>query len=115
VHVVHGHSSHHPLGIEVHRGRLILYGCGDLLSDYEGIHGHEHYRGELSALYLPTVDTRTGTLQHLELAPTKVERFRLNRPSGEDVRWLATTLDREGASLGTTVSVGNDNRLVVSW
>ncbi|MFP4563049.1 MAG: CapA family protein, partial [Spirochaetia bacterium] len=27
--VVHGHSSHHPLGIEVHNGKLILYGCGD--------------------------------------------------------------------------------------
>jgi poly-gamma-glutamate capsule biosynthesis protein CapA/YwtB (metallophosphatase superfamily) len=32
--VVHGHSSHHPKGIEVYQGRLILYGCGDFLDDY---------------------------------------------------------------------------------
>lgn len=31
VDVVHGHSSHHPKGIEVYRDRLILYGCGDFL------------------------------------------------------------------------------------
>ncbi|MEZ5602897.1 MAG: CapA family protein [Burkholderiaceae bacterium] len=35
--LVHGHSSHHPLPAEVHRGRLILYGCGDLINDHEGI------------------------------------------------------------------------------
>jgi hypothetical protein len=31
VDIVHGHSSHHPKGIEVFRGKLILYGCGDFL------------------------------------------------------------------------------------
>ena len=37
VDLVHGHSSHHAKGAEVYRGKLILYGCGDLISDYEGI------------------------------------------------------------------------------
>src|SRR5206468_9125559 len=27
--IVHGHSSHHVKAIEVFKGRLILYGCGD--------------------------------------------------------------------------------------
>lgn len=115
VHVVHGHSSHHPLGIEVHRGRLVLHGCGDLLTDYEGIGGHERYRGDLGALYLATVEPGSGVLRRLELVPTRVERFRLTRPSPDDVRWLAATLDREGAPLGTTVTAGEDGRLVVGW
>jgi poly-gamma-glutamate capsule biosynthesis protein CapA/YwtB (metallophosphatase superfamily) len=115
VHIVHGHSSHHPLGIEVHRGRLILYGCGDLLTDYEGIPGHEDYRGDLGALYLPTVDEGSGALRRLELVPTTVERFRLRRPSPADVGWLAATLRREGARLGTTVTTGSDGRLIVGW
>jgi poly-gamma-glutamate synthesis protein (capsule biosynthesis protein) len=34
VDLVHGHSSHHPKGMEVHGGRLILYGCGDFINDY---------------------------------------------------------------------------------
>jgi poly-gamma-glutamate synthesis protein (capsule biosynthesis protein) len=112
--VVHGHSSHHPLGIEVHRGRLIVYGCGDLLSDYEGIQTHERYRGDLGALYLPTIDD-AGVLRGLELVPTKVERFQLTRPRADDVRWLATALRREGAPLGTTVVPSDEGRLVVSW
>src|SRR5207244_13238225 len=29
VDIVHGHSSHHPKGIEVYRDKLVLYGCGD--------------------------------------------------------------------------------------
>ena len=37
VDVVHGHSSHHPRPVEVYRDRLVLYGCGDLINDYEGI------------------------------------------------------------------------------
>ncbi|MBC7235480.1 MAG: CapA family protein, partial [Chloroflexi bacterium] len=37
VDVIHGHSSHHVKGIEVYKGKPILYGCGDLINDYEGI------------------------------------------------------------------------------
>lgn len=35
--VVHFHSSHHPRTFEVYKGRLIVYGQGDLINDYEGI------------------------------------------------------------------------------
>ncbi|MGB7786814.1 MAG: CapA family protein, partial [Salinimicrobium sp.] len=34
--LVFGHSSHHPLGIEVYKNKLILYGAGDFFNDYEG-------------------------------------------------------------------------------
>jgi poly-gamma-glutamate capsule biosynthesis protein CapA/YwtB (metallophosphatase superfamily) len=115
VDVVHGHSSHHPLGLEVHCERLILYGCGDLITDYEGIHGHEQYRGELGVLYLPTFNTRTGAVERIELIPTKMERFRLTRPPDEDVRWLAATLDRESSPLGTRVATTDDATLLVDW
>jgi poly-gamma-glutamate synthesis protein (capsule biosynthesis protein) len=115
VHVVHGHSSHHPVGIEVHRGRLILYGCGDLLTDYEGIRGHERYRGELGALYLPSIDVGTGRLRDLQIVPTKVERFRLVRPNEDEVTWLAGVLDREGVELGTRVRADRDGTLTLSW
>ncbi len=115
VHVVHGHSSHHPLGIEAYHGHLILYGCGDLINDYEGIRGHEHYRGELGALYFATVDPGTGILLGLELLPTKIHRFRLSRPDEDDVRWLAGILDREGRALGTRMRLSDEHRLIVEW
>lgn len=115
VDVVHGHSSHHPLGMEVYRERPIIYGCGDLLTDYEGISGHEEYRGELGALYVATLDAHTGELDRLNLVPTEVERMRLAAPAGEDVHWLAQTLDREGATLGTRVTLDRDHSLEVGW
>jgi len=33
VDIIHGHSSHHVKAIEVYKEKLILYGCGDFLSD----------------------------------------------------------------------------------
>ncbi|MDH3294005.1 MAG: CapA family protein [Acidimicrobiia bacterium] len=115
VHLVHGHSSHHPLGIEVHRGHLVLYGCGDLLTDYEGIAGHEHYRGELGGIYLATLESATGKLRRLEIAPTLVRRFRLTGPPPDDVNWLAGVLDHHGRRFGTGVDVGPSGRLIVTW
>ncbi len=52
VHVVHGHSSHHPRSPEVYRGGVVLYGCGDLVNDYEGIGGHERFRDDLRLVYV---------------------------------------------------------------
>jgi poly-gamma-glutamate synthesis protein (capsule biosynthesis protein) len=113
VDVVHGHSSHHVKGIEVHHGRPILYGCGDLLTDYEGIRGHEAYRGELGLLYLVTLD-HAGALAQLELAPVRVRRFRIERAGADDTRWLVTTLGRAGEALGTSVAFAEPH-LVLRW
>jgi len=37
VDVLHCHSSHHFKGISVYKSKLIIWGCGDFLTDYEGI------------------------------------------------------------------------------
>ena len=69
VDIVHGHSSHHVKGIEVHRGKLILYGCGDFIDDYEGITGYEEFRDDLVLMYFPTLRINDGTLMSLEMVP----------------------------------------------
>ncbi|MBC6982987.1 CapA family protein [Caulobacter sp. 17J80-11] len=88
VSVVHGHSSHHAKGIEVHREGLILYGAGDFLNDYEGIAGHEAYRGDLAVMWFADLDRKTGALAGLELVPLRIRRMRLNRAKAADIRWL---------------------------
>ena len=113
VDVVHGHSSHHVKGIEVHHGRPILYGCGDLLSDYEGISGYEAYRGELGLLYLATFDDG-GALFALEMTPTRTRRFRIAQAGPDDARWLATTLARAGGNLGTSIAIEGAH-LALRW
>jgi poly-gamma-glutamate synthesis protein (capsule biosynthesis protein) len=113
--VIHGHSSHHAIGIEVHNDKPILYGCGDFLNDYEGISGYERYRDDLALMYFVRMDSDTGKLTGLEMAPMQTKRFRSNRASAEDTEWLRNTLNRECAKLGGGVELSNDNTLVLHW
>ena len=115
VDIIHGHSSHHVKAIEVYKEKLILYGCGDFLNDYEGISGHEEFRADLSLMYFAMVDPSTGKLLGLQMTPTKIRRFQVIRASNVDTRWLKEILNREGASFGTNVIVGKDNRLTLQW
>jgi poly-gamma-glutamate synthesis protein (capsule biosynthesis protein) len=110
VHVVHGHSSHHPRPIELYRGGLILYGCGDLINDYEGIGGYAVYRDELRLLYLATLDPAAG-LQELRMAPLHARRMRLEHATRDERWWLAAVLDRVSRELGTRVACDSDGML----
>jgi poly-gamma-glutamate capsule biosynthesis protein CapA/YwtB (metallophosphatase superfamily) len=113
--VLHGHSSHHPIAIERYRNRLILYGCGDFINDYEGIAGYEEFRGDLSLMYFVSLEATTGDLISLEMAPLQIRRFRLNRAAREDAAWLHRRLDRECRSLGGRIILRPGNQLVLSW
>ena len=115
VDVVHGHSSHHPKGVEVHGDRLVLYGCGDFLNDYEGIGGHGGFRPDLALMYFPTVDAQTGKLTRLLLTPTRIRHFRVNRARGDEARWLEGMLNREGGGLATSVDRLPDDTLQLKW
>ncbi|MQA13091.1 MAG: hypothetical protein GEV09_02685 [Pseudonocardiaceae bacterium] len=105
VDVVHGHSSHHPRPIEVYRGRLILYGCGDLVDDYEGIGGHHEYRDDLRLLYFASLEPDTGTLARLRMAPLQAHRMRLRHPSAADSEQLRSTLDRISRPFGSRIDL----------
>lgn len=103
INIVHGHSSHHPRPIEVYKNRLILYGCGDFINDYEGIRGYEEFRADLVLMYFPKLDPVTGDLVMLRLTPMKLRKFRLYRARHRDVRWFEnnsfTTTTRKRSSL----------------
>jgi len=108
--VVHGHSAHHPGAIEIYRDRLILYACGDLINDYEGICGHESFRPGLGLMFFATLEGASGKLAGLALAPMRMRGFRLNRASAEEADWLAAVL-REASRLPVERAAGG--RLVV--
>lgn len=105
VDVVYGHSSHHPKGIELYRDKLILYGCGDLLNDYEGIGGRETFRPDLALMYLPALDPSTGRVLDLQLVPMQVHRLQLRRASKPDTHWLLAMLNRESSALGAAFAI----------
>jgi len=106
VDLVHGHSSHHPRPFEVHRGKLILYGCGDFITDYEGIGGHEEFRGDVVVMYFVELDPANGRLIALDLVPLRLERFRPIRCSPAERSWLVDTLVREGIGRGVDLELG---------
>jgi poly-gamma-glutamate synthesis protein (capsule biosynthesis protein) len=115
VDLIHGHSSHHVKGMEVYRGRPILYGCGDFLNDYEGIGGHAQYRGDLGLMYFPRLNPASGRLVDFQLHATRIKNLRVMRASAEETQWLLQVLNREGEALGTRVTSLGDGRLRLHW
>jgi poly-gamma-glutamate capsule biosynthesis protein CapA/YwtB (metallophosphatase superfamily) len=111
--VVHGHSSHHPRPIEVYRGKLILYGCGDTVDDYEGIGAYAAFRHELRLLYFASIEHSSGELTELRMVPMRMRRMRLERAPDEDAEWLRTTVERISDRFGTRVGVAADGVLTV--
>ncbi|PJM95456.1 CapA family protein [Streptomyces sp. CB01373] len=112
VDVVHGHSSHHPRPVEVYRGRLILYGCGDFIDDYEGISGYEGYRDDLRIAYFPSLTVETGRLAELRMVALRARRMRLEPATGEERAWLRATLAR--ISTGVAITSEPDGTLAAA-
>jgi poly-gamma-glutamate capsule biosynthesis protein CapA/YwtB (metallophosphatase superfamily) len=113
VNVVHGHSSHHPRPIEVYRQGLILYGCGDLINDYEGITGHEFFGRDLAFLYFALLSAESGELVGLRMVPVRVRMMRLQRPSDRDARWLAQSMNRTCTAFSSRFKLESDMTLAL--
>jgi poly-gamma-glutamate capsule biosynthesis protein CapA/YwtB (metallophosphatase superfamily) len=111
--VVHGHSSHHIQGIEVYRGRLIIYGCGDFLDDYEGICGYEEFRDDLGGIYFADVEPRSGRLVRFRITPTQIRRMRIMRPSNDDILWLRDTINRQSERFRISFELADDQTLIL--
>lgn len=114
VDVIYGHSSHHPMGIEVHKGKLVIYGAGDFINDYEGISGHEEYRSELSLMYFPEFG-ENGKLLAMKMVPMRIENLQLNFAKETEVVWLKNLLTKEGKKFGTSVRMEKDHSLWLEW
>jgi poly-gamma-glutamate capsule biosynthesis protein CapA/YwtB (metallophosphatase superfamily) len=108
--ILHGHSSHHPRPIEIYRDRLILYGCGDFINDYEGIRGQKAFRPDLCLAYLPSLGT-DGALKALTLLPYRIRRFRLEAAGADDALWLESLLNRLGLNFACRLAADSWQRL----
>lgn len=113
--LVYGHSSHHPRPVEVYRGKLILYGCGDFIDDYEGIGGYQEYRDDLRLMYFATVRPGSGTLTRLRMVPLQARKMRLQHAGRADADWLAGVLTRVSHRFGSRVAVTPEGTLTLCW
>jgi len=122
VDVIHGHSSHHIQGVEVYKGKLVVYGCGDFVDDYAVDPG---WRNDLSAAWRVTVsekdqnDKRGGGLEvrKLEVFPNRISLFHANLLSAEDEdhKWIERKFRALCTALGTKVEkeLGEEGQIVV--
>jgi poly-gamma-glutamate capsule biosynthesis protein CapA/YwtB (metallophosphatase superfamily) len=109
--LIHGHSSHHPLGMELYGGRPIVYGCGDFINDYEGIRGYESFRPELALMYFCQFSPADGRLLGFWMTPLRMERFALHRAREEEARWLRDVLNRERHEEAPPITLDEEGRL----
>lgn len=115
--IVHGHSSHHVQGVEVYKGSLIIYGCGDFVDDYALV---EQYRNDLSGIWRVIVEETDdgGRLrpQRLEFYPTKIDRFMARRllPNMDDSAWVRNKVVQLSAEFGTkAINDEEEGRVII--
>jgi poly-gamma-glutamate synthesis protein (capsule biosynthesis protein) len=113
VDLIHGHSSHHPRPIEIYREKLVLYGCGDFITDYEGITGYEEFRDDLVLMYCPRIEPATGHLLTLRMTPLRIRQMRLVHASPEDSEWLRERLALVSREFGSNVELTRDGTLML--
>ncbi|MFP4621149.1 MAG: CapA family protein [Bacteroidales bacterium] len=115
VDIVHGHSSHHTRGIEVYKDKLILYGAGDFLNDYEGISGHDQYRDDLTLMYFPKIDPAKGKLISMQMVPMQIRNFSLRRTTEKDTRWMLSNLNRNVTISGASIELSGEGSFSLRW
>ena len=125
VDIIHGHSSHHIQGVEVYKGKLIVYGCGDFVDDY-AVDGK--YRNDLSAAWRVSVgeqEAESGQagvegrleVRKLEVFPNRIKLFQagLLGKGDEDHEWVQRKFRELCEEFGTRVEheVGEQGQIVV--
>ena len=94
--VVFGHSAHVTRGIELYRGRPILYGCGDFIDDYAV---DENARNDHS--FIAALEGDGTHLRRLVLIPTVIRRLQARLAQDPERREIIQRLRLLCAECGT--------------
>ncbi|WP_193763855.1 hypothetical protein [Desulfotalea psychrophila] len=66
-------------------------------------------------MYNVTVEPVSGKLLHLQMTPTRIKHFRVNRATKADTLWLRDILNREGKKYGSRVKLNRDASFTLEW
>ena len=109
VDIFHGHSAHLFQGIEVYRGKPILYDTGDLLDDY--IYYPEK-RNDLQLLFRVHVSNRQ--MECLELLPIQIEHLQVNYADDYETGLIRQRIHKLSSPFGTRFSQRENNSLLIN-
>jgi hypothetical protein len=105
--IFHGHSAHLFQGIEIYKGKPILYDTGDLIDDY---YVDPEYKNDQQLLFLVTV-TGSG-VERVELVPVLISYAQVNTARGEVFDQIYERMQERSAAMGTEIRREGD-RLVI--
>ncbi|MBI4317642.1 MAG: CapA family protein [Chloroflexi bacterium] len=100
VDIFHGHSAHIFQGIEIYKGKPILYDSGDFVDDYAV---DPDLRNDQSALFRLEIGD-TG-IDRIDIFPVLIDNFQVNLAEGRDFQEIADRMRRLCAEMGTDVVV----------
>ncbi len=98
-----GHSNHTPQGIELYKGRAILYSTGDFLDDYMV---DRDERNDLSFLFL--VEGDHNRVSKITLYPTAIEGLAVRRATQDEWRFLTRTMQGKCKTFGTLMGIDHE-------
>ncbi len=102
----HGHSAHICQGIEIHRGKPILYDAGNFIDDYAV---HPLLRNDRSCLFRVTFEH--NQLSRIELLPVSLSVAHVALARGGEFDAICARMEMLCEELGTRLKRGHD-RLV---
>jgi poly-gamma-glutamate synthesis protein (capsule biosynthesis protein) len=98
VDVIHGHSAHLVQGVEIYKGRPILYDTGNCLDDYWKF---PFLPDDVSFVFL--LDLHANGRQRLRMTPIRLHPAPLSIATGDDRRSIIDRLRRSSATFGTAL------------
>ncbi len=105
--IFHGHSAHIFQGIEIYKGKVIMYDTGDFVDDYAVDEG---LRNDQTFLFLITV--RKG-IEKIELIPGLINYMQVNGAKGSDFEEITNKMIKLSAEMGTEIIKKEDKLEVV--
>jgi poly-gamma-glutamate synthesis protein (capsule biosynthesis protein) len=96
--VFHGHSAHIFQGIELYRGRPIIYDAGDFVDDYAV---DPVLRNDLGLLFSLQIEERR--VSRIELIPVKIAGCQVNIATGQTYRNITERIRALSAEMKTAV------------
>lgn len=95
-----GHSNHTPQGIELYKGKAILYSTGDFIDDYMVDEGE---RNDLSFLFMLNVEK--SRIRRISLYPVRIEDLRVRRANEQEWQFLTRSMQAKCKAFGATMDV----------
>jgi poly-gamma-glutamate capsule biosynthesis protein CapA/YwtB (metallophosphatase superfamily) len=93
-----GHSNHTPQGVELYKGKAILYSTGDFIDDY-AVDSDE--RNDLSFLFI--LELEQGRIARIVLHPVCIEDFYVRLAKDQEVAFLQRTMQAKCAAFSSRI------------